>query len=210
MSINRSLPVRVCVLFPFLGSGCASWHYDRVRVGSLNTEAVIALRWISPDEFMFVPDPDPAKRLRFTRADGTVIEIDRAFLTDGGSIPRLLWVLEHYSPWGYAPAFVIHDWLFERHHANAGEPYASISLNDAAWIMSEIMKTLMVTEPEKFPTDKSAVYVMHLAVDSVFAKRYWDGTVNSQKVQKMRLAVPPGQIIAEWVIEADGDIAQTR
>jgi hypothetical protein len=32
--------------------------------------------------------------------------------TDGGSIPQPLRAIKVYSPWGYAPAFLVHDWLF--------------------------------------------------------------------------------------------------
>jgi hypothetical protein len=32
--------------------------------------------------------------------------------TDGGSIPQPLRAIKVYSPWGYAPAFLVHNWLF--------------------------------------------------------------------------------------------------
>jgi hypothetical protein len=93
-----------------LASGCATigHTYNKVTPGDLKGK--LTVRWVEPDVFLFIPDhSDP---LVFTRHNGERISPGR-MLTDGGSIPRPLWILRSYSPWGYAPAFVVHDWLYE-------------------------------------------------------------------------------------------------
>jgi hypothetical protein len=88
-------------------SGCASSHYKHTAAGTL--KGTVVVEWYKPDLFKYRPDTtDP---LTFTRRKGTVIQ-PGLMLTDGGSIPRVFWVLRNYSPWGYGPAFIVHDWLF--------------------------------------------------------------------------------------------------
>ncbi len=36
--------------------------------------------------------------------------------TDGGSIPKIAQVFKGLSPWGYAPAYMIYDWVFTARH----------------------------------------------------------------------------------------------
>jgi hypothetical protein len=57
----------------------------------------LLVEWIGPDRFILRPDPDPTQRLTFTRANGDVIT-PREMYTDGGSIPRPLWVFRGLSP----------------------------------------------------------------------------------------------------------------
>lgn len=52
--------------------------------------------------------------------------------TDGGSIP-VQFGLKNYSPWGYGPAFIVHDWLLHMQDGK-GEGYAKYSLENAATI----------------------------------------------------------------------------
>jgi hypothetical protein len=94
-------------------------------------------------------------------------------LTDGGSIPRPLWVVRNYSPWGYAPAFIIHDWLFAVKHCEY-PGFENLTLDGAALIMSEVMKTMML-DPKKGHVDKLTLYAMYEAVRSPFAQVVWDG-----------------------------------
>lgn len=157
-----------------LSSGCASIHYQKIRQGKL--EGKLTVQWIDFDEFEFVPDPE--KPLTFTRHNG--IKITPGWMhTDGGSVPRSLWAFKSYSPWGYAPAFIVHDWLFEMQHCkHAG--YEEYDLYEAAQIMSEVMKTLMLEE-KNAPNDKFALYSMFTAVQSVPAQSQWrNGQCQSQ------------------------------
>lgn len=92
--------------------------------------------------------------------------------TDGGSIPRTFWVFKHYSPWGYGPAFIIHDWLF--HMQDCELPgYDKYTIEVAATVMSEVMKTLM-EEPAFNFGSKNSLYFMYKAVQSPAAVQAWE------------------------------------
>jgi hypothetical protein len=67
---------------------------------------------------------------------------------------------------------MVHDWLFDRKHC--GDPeYASYTVTDAAWVMSEVMKT-MIEKRGVQPGDKVAVYSMFEAVRSPIAEQLWE------------------------------------
>jgi hypothetical protein len=158
---------RLIVLLCILCSGCARAHYQRTHAGTLKGKLVV--EWMEPDLFLFRRDPkDP---LTFTRSDGTRIE-PQAMLTDGGSIPRPMWVFRNYSPWGYGPAFVIHDWLFHVENCQLAG-YDSWTLDGAATVMSEVMKTLMENPKFKYG-DQISMYSMYLAVRSPPARAAWE------------------------------------
>jgi hypothetical protein len=157
----RTLLALALLLLP----GCSQIHYSRVETGQLKGKLLV--QWVAPDEFIFVPHPtDP---LTFKRANGDAITPGRMY-TDGGSIPRFLWVLRSYSPWGYAPAFIVHDWLFDSHHCG-DSPFPNYTNSDAAMVMSEIMKTMMeeTGQPNAF-----VLYTMYEAVNSSIAQNLWD------------------------------------
>ncbi len=148
-------------------SGCASLHYRNTDTGELSGK--LTVQWLTPDQFLFLPDPqDP---LSFTRADATRI-VPGAIYTDGGSVPRALWAVKNYSPWGYAPAFIIHDWLFEMQHCNL-EGRRDYDVQEAAQVLSEVIKTLMERQ-EQIPANPFVLYSMHEAVRSPIAARLWD------------------------------------
>jgi len=148
-------------------SGCASLHFDSVAPGTLKGKLVV--EWIEPDQFIF--RPDTAKPLTFTRASGQSITPGE-MLTDGGSIPRPLWAIRSYSPWGYAPAFIVHDWLFEMKHCQY-LGYDKFTVDEAALIMSEVMKTMML-DPKRGSVDELTLYAMYEAVKSPIARNAWD------------------------------------
>ena len=87
------------IIITLLVSGCASQHYSKVKPGELKGKLLV--QWYDYDEFIFIPDKD--NPLRFIRNNKTEI-IPGKIYTDGGSIPRPLWVVRSYSPWGFAPA----------------------------------------------------------------------------------------------------------
>ena len=123
------------------------------------------LVWVKPDIFRMEPQPKP---FRFIRASGEAIEPGRMF-TDGGSIPRTLWFVKDLSPWAYAPAFLVHDWLFDCHHAGTTDK----SFEDVRDIMLEGVRTLMesgVCEPNRLVFD-----LIYSGIDSFIARRVWDG-----------------------------------
>ncbi|NMF88193.1 DUF1353 domain-containing protein [Aromatoleum petrolei] len=173
-----------------IASGCASKLYRGTEAGRFS--GAIDVRWIRSDYFLFTPNEDDP--FLFTRRDGSVIRPGPMY-TDGGSIPRFLWGIEGYSPWGYAPAYIIHDWIFEAHHCG----YASDSrytFADSTAVMGESLKALMEESPEYrnyFVFDSVIA-----AVGSPIAKRLWeDGSCKPPPIDLFAVpeTVLPGELI---------------
>ena len=160
----------------------AEKFYHSLDKGSFTGKLVV--EWINYDEFVFVPDVDDP--LTFTRANGEQI-IPGHMRTDGGSIPRPMWAFRNYSPWGFAPAYIIHDWIFSSHHCNpADKQLYSYNMKDAARIMTEAIKTLM-EDPKYEKRSELAVYSMYVATVSPFALSAWnDGDCSHYKPRMTR------------------------
>lgn len=146
-------------------------------LGTGKFEGDIVVKWNGPDEFIFEPDPD--EPFAYITAAGDRIE-PRRMDTDGGSIPVLIRGLKKYSPWGYAPAFIIHDWIFTAHKCGV-QPDDKWSFTQAADIMAEAIKTLMEDGylnvdglTIKVPKAEDTLLLMHLAVKTPLAKGRWD------------------------------------
>ncbi len=147
-------------------AGCAEIAYRQTDIGDF--QGKLDVRWVEPDRFVYVPnETDP---LRFKTASGQLIT-PRVMYTDGGSIPRLFWGIPGYSPWGYAPAYIVHDWLFEAHHCQYPD-VAWVSFDDSARLLAEGVKTLMETEVA--PRDETVFYSIYAAVRTPIAERLWN------------------------------------
>jgi hypothetical protein len=85
-------------------SGCPSYHNKNTDLGTLN--GAVTVRWYKPK--LFVYEPDASTPLTFTRKSGHAIIPAQDVC---GSIPRAFRLFRNYSPWGYGPAFIVHDWL---------------------------------------------------------------------------------------------------
>lgn len=158
--------VAVALLSAAQGAIAADFQFDTVKTGRLSGKLIV--QWLEPDLFLFIPDSD--KPLTFTRDNGQAITPGR-MLTDGGSIPRSVWILRNYSPWGFAPAFIVHDWIFEMKHCKI-DGYELFSLKEAGLVMAEIMKTMI--EQKKVDAGAFTVTSMYLAVVTPLARQYWD------------------------------------
>ncbi len=169
-------------------SGCSAQHYKETVAGKLKGELIV--EWRKPNSFVYIPSQD--NPLRFTRGtNGDVIEPKRMW-TDGGSIPRQFWVFKNYSPWGYGPAFIVHDWLF--HMQDCELPgYERYDLKTAAVIMSEIMKTLH-QDPEFDYGDASSIYLMYKGVQTPLAIQAWEDR-NCELVEALVFPGEPDAVI---------------
>lgn len=136
--MNSHLSALLLGLVALTFGACTSQRaYDEIKPGAFHGS--VDLRWVAPDKFVYIPnEKDP---FYFERANGQKI-IPQLMYTDGGTIPRILWNNPNYSPWGYAPAYLIHDWIF---YAKPDE-LASAEVDDAAQILAEGIKTLMEAE----------------------------------------------------------------
>src|SRR3954453_4582209 len=101
----------------------ASSLYDGYRTGQYRNLDRMRGRWVAPgskwdgpDLFEFIPKKQDA--FQFVPPGGDPI-VPRNMITDVGSIPRAFGLFfRGLSPWGYAPAYLVHDWEFELHHCN--------------------------------------------------------------------------------------------
>jgi Protein of unknown function (DUF1353) len=154
------------LLFATCLIGCSQYVYQHTSTGTFKGK--LDVRWIEPDRFIYVPNTEDP--MRFTTSQNKVIRPDKMY-TDGGSIPRLFWSVPGYSPWGYAPAYIIHDWLFEAHHCELSE-YKDVSFEDSARDLAEGIKTLM--ENGIAPRDETTLWAIYEAVLSPIAKAAWE------------------------------------
>ncbi|RCW86156.1 hypothetical protein [Phyllobacterium bourgognense] len=167
-------------------SACASVDYSKLPTGSF--AGSLFVMWVGEGgssgdgRFLFVPDPgDP---LIFRRSDpqrpGSVIRPGLMY-TDGGSIPKIAQVFNGLSPWGYAPAYMIHDWIFTARHCIVdGEDNArfdqvrGVTFRDSAEILGEAIHALIAEK--RVQSNDLAAGAVTTAVDSFVAKRLWDET----------------------------------
>ncbi|MCF1465037.1 DUF1353 domain-containing protein [Agrobacterium vitis] len=160
-AICLSLLPTILIAFP-----ATAVDYRDVGLGEI--KGVVTIQWLEPDVFLFIPDNE--KPLTFIRPNGQVITPKR-MITDGGSIPRPMWAFRSYSPWGYAPAFIIHDWLFHAKNCDLADA-KDYDLDTAGLTMGEVIKTLM--ETKRAEKDEFTVGVMMAAVTSRFARSAWE------------------------------------
>ena len=178
----------VLALITLLLCGCATMHYSETKPEELKGK--LTVEWIEPDQFIFRPDND--NPLTFTRYNKDKI-VPGLMYTDGGSIPRPFWALRSYSPWGYAPAFIVHDRLFHMKHCQLPGS-ENFTTEEAAWVMSEVMKTLM----EKEGIDKLALYTMFEAVRSPIAVNLWNEGKCEQPHVRLVNVKPKMQYVIEF------------
>jgi hypothetical protein len=171
-------------------AGCASQPYRDTAAAKLT--GALDVRWVKNDYFLFLPNKDEPFTLQ--RTNGSKIQPGPMY-TDGGSIPRFLWGVEGYSPWGYAPAYIVHDWLFEARHCGY-EPDSKYTFEDSVKVMAEGLKAVMEAAPEVrnyfvFDTVVSAV-------GSPIARRLWEkGSCKAPplEIQAVPEKAAPGELL---------------
>ena len=195
MKYIKILFVSTCLMV--LLAGCSEQHYSSVKTGKIKGSLIV--EWITYDEFRYLPHPD--KPLVFTRFNNESIQPD-VMITDGGSIPRVFRFMKNYSPWGYGPAFIVHDWLFMMNHCKL-PGHEKYTLEVSGQIMSEVIKTMM-EDPKFGGKDSLALYSMHQAVTSDTAKKYFEnGKCNREKAQRSFNRQSTSPPIARYEISFD-------
>ena len=158
--------IAVTLLAPAAPRAVQTFDYDALPPGTLKGKLVV--QWLEPDVFLFIPDPKSP--LTFVRSTGQTITPGR-MLTDGGSIPRPVWILRNYSPWGFAPAFIVHDWLFSITHCQVAG-HEQYSLEESGRVMAEVMKTMIAQK--RIDASGLTVTSMYMAVVSPVARHSWE------------------------------------
>jgi hypothetical protein len=156
--------------------------YAQLGTGKFSRCPTVRWNGIFPDgrdAFMFLPDKAKAFSYTTSAKFGSKTITPRLMQTDGGSIPRLLWGLSNFSPWGYAPAYMIHDWLFAAHKCKVA-PDNAWTFEQSASILAECIKTLMEVgfsdfdgNAQKLGKAEDSLYLIYKAVGSDIAKDYW-------------------------------------
>ncbi len=199
-------------------TACGRVDYDDAPVGRFDGSLLVM--WVGAERFVYVPSP--SRPLVFHRGDpGAAVQTIRPEMmyTDGGSIPRAARLFNGFSPWGYAPAYMVHDWLFvARHCLTDGTPteaetaVAGIEFAESARIIAEAIKTLIASN--KVKPDDVAPRVISGAVAGPFAYRSWVAEGACQRVSdahreevdaafaraaglRMQRGVRPATIVAE-------------
>ncbi len=163
-------------------AACAGKPYADDRAGRFAGRLQVV--WVSQGNqdagdgnFLYVPSG--GRPLVFKRPAGVdgPAEIQPGLLfTDGGSIPKLLQIFGPLSPWGYGPAYVIHDWLFVVHHCFVdGTPRpgtVDLSFPQSVDILGEAIRTLQTDHYAK--VDEGAGVAVVAAVGAPITRAKWD------------------------------------
>jgi hypothetical protein len=202
-----------CILLFLMLAGCVS-PFLTAQLGRINRP--VNTVWVGEDKFVYVPGP-PGLNFAFETSNGRIIEPGMMY-TDGGSIPRFAQIFKGFSPWGFGPAYIVHDWIFYAQHCyiDRFEPdkaqyddarrfadvygtggYGPIDFNMSAQILAEVIKTI-IDDQEVRPENVPAA-VISSAVDSVFALALWNeaGACDRQRVDPLHIAVM-------WIRHNDG------
>lgn len=181
-------------------SACTTVDFSQLAPATLTGSLFVM--WVgegdSSGDGKFVFVPDPADPLTFRRADRSLpgAEIQPGLMyTDGGSIPKIAQVFKGLSPWGYAPAYMIHDWLFTAHHcivdgenSKRFDQVRNVSFKDSAKILGEAIRGMV--KANKVQEDDIAGTAITAAVGSSIAERLWNkqGVCTASKVKPEDIA----------------------
>ena len=112
--------------------------------------------------------PDPADPFRYVRNNGEVIQ-PGVMMTDGGTVPRVAWLVPDLDPWTYLKAYALHDWQFLNHHCH---PELSTSFENANLTLAEGIFTLMMDG--EVDSDWRKVEAVYQAVSSFVGRGVWE------------------------------------
>lgn len=169
-------------------SSCVSPKVDPDDPGEVSGKLMVF--WTGYDDFVYYPYYSDPLVYRLPRELAEKIGSDTirpgAIYTDGGSIPQALRSVTGLSPWGYRPAYIVHDWLFVAHHCIVHDRVDSHDRRDrpevetvraidfamSADILASVIQALV--KQERVPKNALAPGAIYAGVDSIVAKNLWD------------------------------------
>lgn len=164
----RAITLLTTLLLP----ACGVWIHDDIPEGDL--KGIVTVEWDKQDNFIYRPDPSPMRRLSFQPHAwiGTDKRITPTLMyTDGGSIPRFFWNVAGLSPWGFGPAYVIHDYIFAVHRCGWPDPVVSqITFEESGEILAEVGEALIAANLIKDDALNAIVW----GVRTRYARNLWD------------------------------------
>ncbi|AUQ49037.1 hypothetical protein PhaeoP83_00731 [Phaeobacter inhibens] len=175
-------------------------------------------------KFIYVPVPGDELTLQRRNPNATVSQIKPgAIYTDGGSIPRAAQVFKGFSPWGYAPAYMVHDWLFvakkcvtDGAATPAEVPIGRMDFIESAEVLGEAIKGLI--EAKRVKPNDVAPEMISAAVAGPISRRIWfqrGGCVGNRLSADHQAKVDDyiarfGESVSEGVLEHTADFNDTR
>lgn len=180
-------------------STCVVIPHDNIPDGHL--EGTVTVDWAGQDLFIYRPENKP---LWFLPDFMSKPIVPRAMYTDGGSIPRFFWNIPGLSPWGFGPAYVIHDYIFKVHRCGWPDPeVAKITFEQSALVLAEVGKALIAHGLIRDDALNAIVW----GVRTQYARDLWDtpGTAERKEyceipgprlkgeTRVMQFAIPPRQ-----------------
>ena len=173
-----------CLLWSFAPNSATAAEKRSIRPSMKGT---LLIQW--SDESRFIYTPDPKEGLSFRTRDGREIRPNRMY-TDGGSIPRVFWSVKGFSPWGYGPAYVLHDWLFHAHRCGRDLAPNKYSMAQANEVLNDAIEFLIVNK--KVSPNERARGLIKWAVDH-FAGKAWNEPCDEE---------PPSPVAPERAVPA--------
>lgn len=211
-------------------TACGSRIYDESRPGEFTGSLIVM--WVGGDggnggdgNFVYVPDlDDQGRALAFTRGtqtDGRDLNVTRVepewMYTDGGSVPRLVQPVRGLNPWGYAPAYMVHDWLFVARKClndNMATPeeaaMANVTFRESFEVMAEMLKTL--EESDQLSESDLQPSAITWAVSSGISKNLWqevgkceDNRITEEHRKQIEARLRIGQEGKQLRVQVDGE-----
>jgi hypothetical protein len=186
-------------LATLLLTACGTWIQDDIPDGMLS--GVVTIEWDRQDNFIYRPEPPKALSFQPSFWKNSNMRITPTLMyTDGGSIPRFFWNIPGLSPWGFGPAYVIHDYIFAVHRCGWNDPVVSqISFEQSAEVLAEVGKALI----ELGLIKDDALNAIVWGVRTQYARNLWNTPgsaddckippktfVRGQNIQVMRFEIP--------------------
>jgi hypothetical protein len=172
-------------------SACATLSYENVKLGRLGGR--VLTMWVGENNFLYIPSPQKDGFWFETAITGKTIRPGLMY-TDGGSIPRFAQGIKGFSPWGFGPAYVIHDWIFYGHHCVVDgkddgrfSDVKRITFDESALILAEAIKTLV--DYGQVKEQILATDIIAASVDSVVARALWDKNGACDSIDPWHIAV---------------------
>lgn len=146
--------------------------------------------WDGEDNFIYYPYYADPLTYTLPKALAERLGYDKirpgAMFTDGGSIPQAVRSWTGLSPWGYGPAYIVHDWLFIARHCNRtgqtdrfdkrdrdeAHKVEAVDFQRSADVLAAVIQALVAQD--KVPKRDFAPKAIYTAVDSGIARNLWD------------------------------------
>jgi hypothetical protein len=185
MARRGSAYILVACALAFL-AGCGVWIHSDIPDGAL--KGIVLVEWTSEDLFVYrrTGNKNPLAFQPSFMAPSRKWIMPPDIVTDGGSIPRLLWSIPGLSPWGLGPAYVIHDYLFIVHRCGWDAPpeIKQITFEQSAEVLAEVGKALIEHGLIKDDLLDAIVW----AVRTDYARGLWDTPLTGSECEHPREA----------------------